>query len=667
MVIWRRTFRATGIWFDMTEHNPASQPDFFAAQAAQIPPLDIVGMLRVMWHGKWLIFSVFLLFITLVGYYAFRVAQPQYAAIATLQMDQPGNPVQDAPQPPDMDEAALNTSVAQVTSDAVLTNVIARLDLMSDPEFNRYLAPTRPLSLRSLRTNLRHFLAGTSPQDPDAAAIHEKTIQNLRGALSVIRQPDTYILRITARSGDPAKAALLANATATQYLAHIGAVQMQARKEAEVWLQTRVTDLRAQLEAQQLQATSLIATAQLQEDSGLDTLSAQVLAADQSLLAAANALSALENAPESRSARSTAEIAQLRDRIAGITALKSRLSAQLSAQSAGLAELQQIQLRIDATRQLYQTFLGRLQENRMQQGLTTPDIQRVSPAAEGRYTGPRKILILTIAAILGATIGVVLVALRHSMRKGAVDARSLQEATGLPVLAQFTTRALHRLRKGLPLPPRSALSHVTRGLQTALSLAMGGQRAQVILSTSSVQAEGKAELAVALAHTLAIAGKRVVLVAADDRNRQLATLTSPEVFRQAQAKWRDAERDAYDTALGADLLVVPASADRHGTLLSDRIADVIDALRKDYDHIIIDGPPVHFGPDARLIATHADAIIYTARWSKTPLDVVARGLDALAEIGKPATGLVLSRVNMRRMRKLSSDPCVRAVRSPQAI
>ena len=67
----------------------------------------------------------------------------------------------------------------------VLTNVIARLDLMSDPEFNRYLVPARPLSPRSLRTNLRHFLAGTSPQDPDAAAIHEKTIQNLLGSRTV--------------------------------------------------------------------------------------------------------------------------------------------------------------------------------------------------------------------------------------------------------------------------------------------------------------------------------------------------------------------------------------------------------------------------------------------------------------------------------------------------
>lgn len=651
----------------MTEHNPVGSPDLSTGRAEQIAPLDIAEMLRVIWHGKWLIFGAFIVFTALAGFYAFRIAQPQYAATATLQLD---SPLQDAPQRPDIDEVALNTSVTQVSSDAVLTNVIAQLDLLSDREFNRYLAPARPLSLRSLRTNARHFLAGTTPQNPDATAVREKTIQNLRGTLAIARQTDTYILRITARSGDRAKAALLANTTAAQYLAYIDTLQMQTRAETQVWLQSRVSELRAQLEAQQLQATSLIATAQLQDDSGLDTLSAQVLAADQNLIAAGNALTALENAPESGSARNAAEIAQMRDKIAEITALKNRLSAQLSAQSAGLAELQQIQLQIDATRLLYQTFLGRLQENRMQQGLTTPNAQRISPAAEGTYIGPRKILILTIAAMLGGTVGIVLVAVQHNMRKGVVDARSLRDATGLPVLAQLSTRALGRLQKGrkaLPLPPRAPLSHAAHGLHTALSLTMRGQTAQVILSTSSVQAEGKTELAIALTHTLALAGKRVVLVGADDRNQHLEALIRPDVFKQAQANWRDEEGNAHDAALGADILVLPAIADHHGALLSDKLADRIQALRKSYDHIIIDGPPVLLAPEARLIASHADAIIYAVRWSRTSLDVVARGLGALSEIGSPATGLVLSRVNMRRMRKLSSDPCVKAVQSPQAI
>ena len=651
----------------MTEHYPAAGPDLYAGRPEQIAPLDIAAMLRVLWHGKWLIFAGFFLFTTLAGYYAFRIAQPQYAATVALQLPSIGTPFQDPPQRPDIDEAAMNTQVAQVTSDAVLTNVIARLDLLSDVEFNRYLAPARPWSLRSLRTNIRHFLAGTAAREPDATAIREKTRQNLRSVLAIARQPDTYILRITARSGDPAKAAVLANTTAAEYLTHIGTLQMQTRAEAEVWLQSRVTDLRTQLETQQAQATSLIATAQLQEDSGLDALSAQVLAADQSLIAAGNTLSVLEAAPESGSARNAAEIAQIRDQITEITAVKNRLSTQLSAQSAGLAELQQIQLQIDATRLLYQTFLGRLQENRMQQGLATPNAQRISPAADGAYIGPRKILILIIAAMLGATLGVVLVAVLHNTRKGAVDARSLRDATGLPVLAQLSNRALRVLQKARPLPPRAALALAARGLHTALSLAMRGQSVQVILATSSVQGEGKTPLSIAVAHSLAMAGKRVVLVGADDRNLHLGAMTGPDMFRQAQASWLDHGGDAHDAALGADLLVLPALVDQQQALLSDTFADRIKALRKTYDHIIIDGPPVLLAPEARLIARHADAIIYAVRWSRTPLDVVARGLDALAEAGTPATGLVLSRINLRKMRRLSSDPCVRAARSPQAV
>jgi len=649
----------------MTDHHRAARQRLHADQAEQIAPLDIGAMLRVAWHGKWLILCAIFIVTSLSGYYAFRVAQPQYAATATLQLDLAGNPLQDTGQTRDIDEAALNTSVARVTSDAVLTNVIAQLDLLSDPEFNRYLAAARPLSLRSLRTTVRHFLAGTTAQDPDAAAVLEKTIQNLRGALAIARQNDSYILRITARSGDPAKAARLANATAAQYQAHTDTLRMQTQAEAEAWLQSRASELRSQLEAQQLQATSLIATAQLQEGSGLDSLSAQVLGADQQLSAARNALSALEGAPDRRSARTIAEIAQTRGKIEEITALKDRLSAQLSTQSAGQAQLQQIQLRIDTTRLLYQTFLGRLQEIRMQQGLTTPIAQRFNPAPDGVYVGPRKILILTIAAILGGTIGVALVAALTTLRKGAVDARSLRDATGLPVLAQLSSRALQS--GGKAAPPHPALSHAIRGLLTSLSLTTQGRSAQVILSTSSVQAEGKTQLAVAVAQTLAKAGKRVVLIGADDGNRALAAATHSDVFKQAQANWRQWRGDAQGAALGADILVAPAFADHHDPLLSDQLADQIQTLRKTYDHIIIDGPPVLHAPEALLIARHADAIVYAVRWAKTPLAVVARGLDALAEAGSPATGLVLSMVNMRKMRKLSSDPCISAIHTPQVI
>ena len=656
----------------MTQRNGESGSDVINGriyEAEQIPPLDLQGMLRVVWHGKWLIIGATLMMIGVAGFYAFRIVPPQYAATAILRMDNPvtGSGVTQAP---DASDIVLNTKVAQVTSDPVLTNVITELDLLVDAEFNRYLSPPSPLAMRTLRTQFRHLLAGTSEQDPDANAILEKTVQNLRNALNVMRRPDTYILHITAHSGDPEKAADLANATAAQFLIHSSAVQMDARVEAEGWLETRANELRNQLETQNMQAAALIATAQLQEGSGLDTLSAQVLTADQDLIAIRSALATREISPQSVSVRDAAEIAQMRERMAELAALKERLSAQLSAQSAGLAQLHQIQLQAEATRQLYQTFLARLHENRMLQGLDTPNIAQITPATDGAFVGPRKILILMIATMLGATLGVVIVVIMHNTRKGAVDARNLRDATGLPVFAQLSTGAMRRLRKGrraFPLPSKSALSIAARNLLTALLLTSRGVKAQVVLSTSSVSSEGKSQQAIALAHALAKTGKRVVLIGADGSNTILRSVISPDLFQVACEGWSSEESKAHDPALGADILVVPDTGDDQVAISFDTFAPRLLNMRRIYDYIIIDGPPVLLDPDALVFAHHADAIIYAVRWSKTPLSIVQRGLEILDDIGSPVTGLVLTKVNMRKMHKLSNDPCLAAIRAIQAI
>jgi uncharacterized protein involved in exopolysaccharide biosynthesis len=627
-------------------------------------------MLRVLWYGKWLVLCALLFTTGAAGYYAFRMAAPQYVAGATLQLGGADDATSGSAAQSNSDDAALNTAAALVTSDPVLTQVITALDLLADPEFNRYLVPTRPLAPYALRTQVRHWLAGTTEQVPDDAAVLDKTIQNLRRALTVTRQPDTYILHITAQSRDADKAVTLANTTAALYLAHREATQMQKRAETEVWLQSRVDDLRTQLERQERQAAAIIASTQIQGSNALDALTAQVLAADQDLSEARNTLLSLEIAPDNGSARNTAEIAQLRTKINDLAALKDRRSAQLSAQSAGQAALQQIEIQAEATRLVYQSFLAQLQENQMQQGLGTAVTTRIAPATEGTYAGPQKMLILTIAVLLGAVLGVTAVAIRHTTRKGIVDARSLHDATGLPVLAQFSNRTLRRLEKSARTPPArlgTGLSQAGRRLHTSLALTSQGSNAQVIVSTSSIAGEGKTHHTLLLAQTLGMAGKRVVLISADTPSPMLRSVLGAELFKAAQQSWASGEQGAHCTNLGADVLIVSDMADRHTPLLSEQLAGRLETLRKTYDHIIIDAPPVLLVPEARLFARHSDAIIYAVRWSKTPRDVVQRGLEALDDIGHPATGVILSRINLRKMRQWSDDPCLSALPSAQTI
>lgn len=657
----------------MTQRNTNAEPDPYHGYRDtfdRIAPLDVLAMLRVLWHGKWLVLCALVLTTGIAGYYAFRMAEPQYTAVATTQLGGADDATSGIAAAPNSNETALNTAAALVTSDPVLTRVVTALDLLADPEFNRYLVPTKPFSPNTLRTRMRHWLAGTTEQPPDEAAVLDKTIQNLRRALTVTRQADTYILHITARSRDADKAVTLANTTAALYLSHVEATQRQKQAATEVLLQARVNDLRTELAQHDRQAAAIIASAQIQGDIALDALTAQVLAADQDLSEARNALRLLEVAPDRGSARNTAEIAQLHQKINEIAALKDRRSAQLSLQSEGHAALQQIAFQTEATRLIYQSFLAQLQENRMQQGLGTAVDLRITPATEGTYAGPQKMLLLTVATVLGTILGIMAVTIRHITRKGFIDARSLRDTTGLPVLAQFPHRALRPFDKGahaLAARPQTGLSQAGRRLHTALALTPQGSTAKVILSTSSTAGEGKTHHALLLARTLGMSGKRVVLVGADTSDPLLRSLLGAGPFHAAQQGWASGEQATHCASLGADVLAIPEMTDHHAPLLSDALTLRLQSLRQRYDHIIIDAPPVLAAPEALLFARQSDAIIYAVRWSKTPRDMVQRGLEALEDIGHPATGLVLSRINLRKMRQWSNDPCLPALHAAQTL
>lgn len=657
----------------MTKHRtePRQPPQAqWLATVEPIPPFDFRGLLGVIWQGKWLILLSLILAVTVAGYYAFRMAQPRYEAIATVALDPAPAGLRTGAAPLAVtisDDVRLNTAIAALTSDQLLGDVIAELDLMADPEFNRYLNPPSPYAPDSLRRRIRHLLAGTTDQLPTAAEMAEKANDNLRGTLQISRRPETFILQIKARSGNPDKAALIANTIAQRYLADLHGLQVATGETTLRWLSEQVADLEDQLATRQLQISELVASAQLQEGAGIDALSIQVLQADQQLAQLQAELTGLADQPIDNSGRIPAEISQKQAAITTTTALRARLSAQLSSQSSGLAQLDQLRREADATRVIYENFLTRLQDARAQQTLITPIGQGFTMATKGQYIGPQKILILTIAAMIGTVMGLVLVAVSYSLRKGVIDAAELCDATNLPVLAQFPKTALgsaSQLWKRLDSDRQSTLSEAVKGLRTSLLIANHGKLPQIILSTASLPDEGKTTHAIALADTLGHVGKSVLLIGADPAGRTLLSVLSARprlsikdiILGHASA----AEVVIHDRQIRADVLLATQADDQADVLLGEAFGALLDQLRQDYDHIIIDSPPVMTAPETRLLAQHADAVIYAVRWAKTPMALVNRGLQALDDAGAPATGLILSKINPRKLRQVGQGSFVAA-------
>ncbi|WP_159086983.1 GumC family protein [Loktanella sp. Alg231-35] len=625
-----------------------------------VAPLDLLGLLSTLWRGKLLLLFTTICALAFGGYYAFHMTNPRYQATATLQIEATPTALRGVAEQwdgPGTDPSSLNTEVTVLTSNRILGQVIDQLNLLEDPEFNRYLQEQSPYSVTAIRGRLRHLLAGTTPTAPDETAIYEKTIQNLRAALTVARPQDTYIFEINARSGTDEKAMTLANVTVAAYVADQQRLKDTASLAAESWLSARVRTLEQQLGAQETAVNDLIATAQIQENTKLDAISNQILLAEQRVDEAQGALAALQSAA-TQSPRQSAAISQLQTEIAEVSGQSERLRAQLSAQSAGLVRLQQMQREAEATRVLYETFLARLQETRVQRGLADNNSQLIFPATSAQYLGPHKILIIEIAGLLGVLLGLTLITLRETLRNGAGTAAQLHAAMGVPVFAQSSqtsTRSTRHLQRSM-----GRFAPAMRAMRTELMLAADGHTPAVILVTASRSGEDKTAHAIALAHSLTQAGKDVLLLGAD--------LTKPDLTQCLGARPAAGIADVIaggvslpdalvgNLPLGFDLLMARSAHTSNDPILTDRVDSICSALRERYDHIVIDAPPVLTDPTTALWALLADAVLYGVQWSKTPLATVQAGLDKLHDAGCPVTGLFLTKVSRRMLRQDQQAP-----------
>ena len=195
-----------------------------------------------------------------------------------------------------------------------------------------------------------------------------------------------------------------------------------------------------------------------------------------------------------------------------------------------------------------------------------------------------------------------------------------------------------------------------KSLRTNLEFLSATSNCKTILITSSVPEEGKSNVAINLAITLAASNKRVVLVDCDMRKsaisrylripRNHAGLTSVITARDV-SKLPDALLRLKDS--GITVLPVGAIPPNPAELLgSRRFEAFLDGARQAYDYVIIDAPPLGSVIDAAIIAKNSDASVMVIS-AKTISYKFARVVkDQLEKADCPILGVVLNKVDMKQ-------------------
>ncbi len=76
-------------------------------------------------------------------------------------------------------------------------------------------------------------------------------------------------------------------------------------------------------------------------------------------------------------------------------------------------------------------------------------------------------------------------------------------------------------------------------------------------------------------------------------------------------------------------------------------------LRKNYDRIIIDTPPLLPVSDALVLSKHADAVIFVAKSDATSIRQMNQALDLLSRVDARVTGVVVNQLDTRKAAKYS--------------
>src|SRR5229473_2205487 len=325
---------------------------------------------------------------------------------------------------------------------------------------------------------------------------------------------------------------------------------------------------------------------------------------------------------------------------------------------------------LESYRQLYEGLMEKMKQAGVSAGLKSNnfrivDVARV-PTSPIEPNIPRN---LAFAFMLGLTSGVGLAFLLEGLDNTVRTTEQAQMISGLPPLGMIPMGS-RTARDGAnskrlviatsneavelvtQVRPQSQMAESYRALRTSLLLSNLGAPPKVIMITSALPQEGKTTTSINCAVVLAQKGIRVLLIDADLRRPSIHktlgmgprsglsnVLTGSATLQQAISR----------SPMLPNLAVLPAGTPPPNPaelLASSNMRDVLEELRGQYDHIVLDTPPTLSVTDAVVLSPRADAIVLVIRSGQTTKHALRRSRDVLLQVNAKVSGVLLNAVDL---------------------
>ncbi|HKT63201.1 MAG TPA: polysaccharide biosynthesis tyrosine autokinase [Burkholderia sp.] len=322
-----------------------------------------------------------------------------------------------------------------------------------------------------------------------------------------------------------------------------------------------------------------------------------------------------------------------------------------------------VRLRRDVTVQteIYVGLLNSIQQLRVATASKIGNVRVIDRAiVPDEPVRPKPALVTMIAALVGFVLGTSAVIGRAVLFGGITDPAEIERDAHLDVVATIPQSAAQRRFMqcaaavdgstsilSLARPHEPAVEAL-RSLCTALRFqSMDRPDRNRVLITGPSAGVGKSFVSANAAALLGQSGKRVLLIDGDLRRGELARRFGVRVDVGLSVVLRGGvtagDAIVRDVVPGVDLLPAGPRTDRPVDLLSsDRLAEMLAHVSRDYDFVLVDAPPLLPVTDAVVLTAHVDRILLVARSGVTTTGELLESAKRIERVGARTTAVVFN-------------------------
>jgi tyrosine-protein kinase Etk/Wzc len=362
------------------------------------------------------------------------------------------------------------------------------------------------------------------------------------------------------------------------------------------------------------------------------------------------------------SAKYTNEHPAMQQMNAQLGAINKRI-AELDGTLKRLPELQRQYLQlfreVEVKQQLYTGLLNSYQQLRIVKAGEIGNVRIVDTAVEPIASiAPKKLQILILSVFLGGFLGTLLALLRNMLRSGIKDSNQIENELDLPVYAtvprspvQESRIKILKKKKNIPILAVKNSDDIAieslRSMRTAIHFALSSAKNNIIMISGPAPELGKSFISTNLATILAQSDKRVLLIDADLRRGYMHKYFNYDV-QPGLAEYLNGQHELGSIVRSTEvenLSIISrgkSPANPSELLSTQKFADMLTHLSSQFDHILIDTPPVLAVTDGIIISQYAGVNLVVARYAKTQMKELEMTVNRFEQVGVKVNGFILN-------------------------